>query len=152
MTTGRSGEVSLIMSSMSQASTNAVLETAAPLATAEEVKAIALQHFDIRGEPTRLPGERDSNFHIRTEQGDHVLLRISNPAEDRQLTDFQTKLLLHIEQADPALPVPRIVRSVEGSAEIVLSLSDQYPSVVRLYSFLQGVPLYRTLPTRQQQR
>src|SRR5919112_1123294 len=138
MTTGRSGEVSPIMSTTSRASINAVLETAVPVAAADEVKAIALQHFGIRGAPTRLPGERDSNFHIRAEEGDHFLLRISNPVEDRQVTDFQTKLLLHIEQTDPALPVPRLVRSVEGSAEVVLSLQGPRPSVVRLYTFLQG--------------
>ena len=43
MTAGRSGEVSPIMSTTSQASINAVLETAVPVAAAEEVKAIALQ-------------------------------------------------------------------------------------------------------------
>src|SRR5919112_3873570 len=136
MTTGRSGEVSPIMSTTSRASINAVLETAVPVAAAEEVRAIALQHFGVRSNPTRLPGERDSNFHIRTEDGNHFLLRISNPVEDRQVTDFQTKLLLHIEQADPSLPVPRIIRSLDGSAETVLSLPGQRPSVVRLYSFL----------------
>ncbi|QRM35754.1 phosphotransferase [Microvirga sp. VF16] len=140
------------MSTTSQASINAVLETAVPVAAGEEVKAIALQHFGIRGEPTRLPGERDSNFHIRTEEGDHFLLRISNPVEDRQVTDFQTKLLLHIEQTDPLLPVPRIVRSVEGRSEIVLTLPGQLPSVVRLYTFLQGEPLHKTPPSRRQRR
>lgn len=138
--------------STTQASINAVLETAVPVATVEEAKAIALRHFGIRGEASRLPGERDSNFHIRTEEGEHFLLRITNPVEDRQVTDFQTKLLLHIERADPSLPVPRIVRSVDGSAETVLSLPGQSPSVVRLYSFLQGEPLHRTAPSRQQQR
>ena len=140
------------MSTPSQASINAVLEAAVPVAAAEEVKAIALRYFGIRGEPTRLPGERDSNFHIGTEAGDHFLLRISNPVEDRQVTDFQTKLLLHIEQADPALPVPRLVRSAEGRVEAVLSLQGQRPSVVRLYTFLKGEPLHRTPLSRQQQR
>jgi len=152
MTAGRSGEVSLIMSTTSQASINAVLETAVPVAATEEVKTIALQHFGIRGESTRLPGERDSNFHIRTQEGDHFLLRISNPVEDRQVTDFQTKLLLHIEQSDPSLPVPRIVRSVEGRPETVLTLPGQLPSVVRLYTFLQGEPLYKTSPSQRQRR
>lgn len=150
MTAGRSGEVSLIMSTTPQASIKAVLETAVPVAAAEEVRAIALRHFGIRGAPTRLPGERDSNFHIRAEDGDHFLLRISNPVEDRQVTDFQTKLLLHIEQTDSGLPVPRIVRSVEGRPEIVLTLPGQPPSVVRLYTFLQGEPLYKTPPSRRQ--
>jgi len=140
------------MSTTAQAGINAVLETAVPVAAPEEVKAIALQHFGIRGEPTRLPGERDSNFHIRTEEGDHFLLRIINPVEDRQVTDFQTKLLLHIEQTDPLLPVPRIVRSVEGRSEIVLTLPGQPPSVVRLYTFLRGVPLYKTPSSRRQRR
>jgi len=152
MTAGHSGEVSLIMSTTAQAGINAVLETAVPVAAPEEVKAIALHHFGIRGEPTRLPGERDSNFHIRTEEGDHFLLRISNPVEDRQVTDFQTKLLLHIEQTDPLLPVPRIVRSVEGRSEIVLTLPGQPPTVVRLYTFLRGVPLYKTPSSRRQRR
>ena len=140
------------MSTTAQAGINAVLETAVPVAAPEEVKAIALHHFGIRGEPTRLPGERDSNFHIRTEEGDHFLLRISNPVEDRQVTDFQTKLLLHIEQTDPLLPVPRIVRSVEGRSEIVLTLPGQPPTVVRLYTFLRGVPLYKTPSSRRQRR
>ncbi len=152
MTTGRSVEVSPIMSMTSQASSNAVLETAAPVAATDEVKAIALQHFGIRGDPTRLPGERDSNFHIRTEDGNHFLLRISNPVEDRQVTGFQTKLLLHIEQTDPSLPVPRIIGSVEGTPEIILALPGQPPSVVRLYTFLQGVPLHKTPSSPRQQR
>lgn len=138
------------MSTTSQASINAVLETAVPVAADEEVKLIALQYFAIRGEPTRLPGERDSNFHIRTEEGDHFLLRISNPVEDRQVTDFQTKLLMHIEQTDPLLPVPRIVRSVEGRSQIVLTLPGQLPSVVRLYTYLQGEPLHKVSSSRRQ--
>ncbi|WP_449376157.1 phosphotransferase [Bosea thiooxidans] len=59
----------------------------------------------LAGEASELTGERDRNYHLRA--GDaHYVLKVSNPAEDPQVIDFQTRALLHIAAVDPGLPVP----------------------------------------------
>jgi Ser/Thr protein kinase RdoA (MazF antagonist) len=73
-----------------------------------------------------------------------VLLKVTNAAEPREITRFQTDALLEIARADPSLPVPRIVPTLGGEAEHVARLPGQGESVVRLLTYLHGEPLHRT--------
>ena len=82
-----------------------LLDTASPALTLDEVE-------ELRGKfsaSTRRPGARGrtgSKFSLRVGET-HYVLKVSNPAESRQVIDFQTRALLHIAQVDPELPVPR---------------------------------------------
>jgi Ser/Thr protein kinase RdoA (MazF antagonist) len=119
-----------------------LLDTASPALTLDEVDGIARDVFGLTARISELAGERDRNFHLQV--GDeHYVLKVSNPAESRQVIDFQTRALLHIAQVNPNLPVPRLVPTRAGAAEWVLALENETPRIVRVLSFLQGVPFHR---------
>lgn len=99
-----------------------------------EAAALALHHFGVEGRLKRLASERDLNFHIAT-PGQGYVLKLANPAEPAEVTDFQTRALLHLE--GKGLPVPRVIRSLAGETEVPLPQGR-----LRLLTYLEGMPLH----------
>lgn len=127
--------------------TSVLLDTASPELSLRDVECMARDVFGLVGEVSELTGERDRNYHLRS--GDaHCVLKVSNPAEDPQVIDFQTRALLHIAAVDPELPVPRLLRTRTGAADWLLEGPGGAPRLVRVLSFLQGVPLHKASVSR----
>ncbi|TSD90503.1 phosphotransferase [Mycobacterium sp. KBS0706] len=116
----------------------------------EDAERLVRARWGIAGRAEALSSERDQNFRIETASGRRVLLKIADPAEARQVTNFQTELLLHLERTDPQLPAPRILRTPEGAAEIEISAGA--PLVARMLSFLDGTPLATVAARSPRQR
>jgi Ser/Thr protein kinase RdoA (MazF antagonist) len=106
----------------------------------EDAERLARARYGIEGRADALSSERDQNFRIETAAGQRVLLKVSDPAEARQVTNLQTAILQHLERTDPGLPVPRILPARDGAVEIELDCNGT-PRVARLLSFLEGAPL-----------
>ena len=68
-----------------------VLEAKAPAFSAEEAEGIAERFFGVHSRARALVSERDQNFHLRGKEGREYVLKISNPAEDPTVLDFQTR-------------------------------------------------------------
>lgn len=100
---------------------------------------LAREVFGVEGRMKRLTSERDLNIHIATPAQGYVL-KLANPAEPPEVTDFQTKALLHLEGA--GLPVPRVIRTLAGATEAVVP-----QGVLRLLTYLEGVPLHLVAPS-----
>jgi hydroxylysine kinase len=94
--------------------------------------------FGIGGRAQLLKSERDQNFLIDGDAGP-CLLKITNPAEDRGVTNLQTAALLHVAAVDLGLPVPRLLPDRAGQNEHILTLADGRSCIARLLSFLPGV-------------
>lgn len=120
-----------------------VLNSPAPPVTQAEAEAVARRHFGITGTACNLASERDTNFHVVTEDGRGYALKFANPAEPPQNTNFQTEALLYLERIDPALPVPKVVRALNGGHELMLPLSDGRQSVVRMLTWVVGEQVAR---------
>ena len=105
--------------------TATVLDSSAPILSEEDVRNLLGDIYGIEGTVTPLTSERDRNYHIMAKDGRHVLLKITNSAEPREITHFQTAALLQIEKADPALPVPRIVPTRSGQSFHLAELPGQ---------------------------
>lgn len=88
---------------------------------------------------TSLTSERDVNFRVEAGTGSFVL-KLANPAESAEVTDFQIKALLHLEPA--GLPVPRVVRTLEGKTEALVPEGR-----LRLLTYLEGEMLHRAAPS-----
>jgi Ser/Thr protein kinase RdoA (MazF antagonist) len=102
-------------------------------------------HWGIRGTSRPLSGERDQNTRVCTPDDRCYVLKVSSPIEDPILVDFQVQAMLHLEQADPTIPVPRVQRALDGA--IVKTLrSNEGEHVVRLLSWVDGVPLEDAAP------
>ncbi|WBV41393.1 phosphotransferase [Pseudoroseomonas cervicalis] len=126
----------------------AVLDQPAPPAGPEEAAALARDAFGLDAEARPLTGERDRNFRLTTAAGRDYALRIIHPAEPAEVSDFQSRALLHVAEAAPDLPVPRLHWPRGGAApEALWTPPGGGPACrVRLLDYLPGRPLYQAAP------
>ena len=61
-----------------------------------------------------LPGERDRNFHLHTADRRDFVLKILDFNSSPEATDCQLRVLEHLAEQDPALPVPRVYPTALG--------------------------------------
>ncbi|SCK16654.1 phosphotransferase [Vogesella sp. LIG4] len=137
---------------MSEAMDNQLFTTMAAATAADEVAALLWTHYRLRGDSSKLNSERDENFHIRADDGREYVLKLSHPAEDRAVTDFQTRALLHAIQRDPGLPIPQVIARQDGAPYGVVAMRDGSQRVLRLLSFLHGQPLHQVSRSEAQRR
>lgn len=118
------------------------LASPVPALTATAGADMARRLFGLR-EPTArlLSAERDLNLLVTSREGAQFVMKVANAAEKPEATGFQTAALRHVETVAPELPVPRIVRTVDGATEARVELDDGRAHTVRLLSFLHGRPL-----------
>lgn len=131
---------------------NESLTTKSHAISLEEAEQLARSRYGIEGRASQLTSERDQNFKIAALDGRTYALRVSNPAEDWLVTDFQMRALLHIEKVDPELPVPRVIRTLDEKVHFSEAFGDDPPRSVRLLSYLPGVPLNTVERTSAQRR
>ncbi|QGZ64561.1 phosphotransferase [Paraburkholderia acidisoli] len=122
-----------------------VLSTHPPALSADEAQRFAWEWYGLRVRVSALNGERDLNFLAVGEDGRKYVLKFVNAAEPRDVTNFQTEVLLHLGRRDPSLPVPRVVAARDGRCEPELECGGQR-IVMRLVSYLEGVPLHNVTP------
>ncbi len=114
-----------------------MLTTSAPGFSDEAGAEIAAQYFGIRAKTKPLVSERDQNFRLDAEDGTRYTLKISNQAEQEQVIEFQNHALLHVAVADPSLPLPRVLSSLDGQLHCkVVTAGMTY--FVRVFSWLEG--------------
>ena len=71
------------------------LNEAPPACTAEFARDFVRRNYGINGEVHQLDCERDQIFTVHTGPDEGFVLRFTNPAEDRQVSSFQTEALRH---------------------------------------------------------
>jgi Ser/Thr protein kinase RdoA (MazF antagonist) len=123
---------------------SSLMTNIAPI-TPGEAAALAKRLFGIDGTAQVLKGERDENFLLRGPAGAFVL-KVTNPAEDRSVTAFQTNALLHVAAEDPELPVPRLLRAESGEFEAEIHTGPD-TRIARLMSFLPGTMAINVAPS-----
>ena len=122
-----------------------LLSHAPPVVTLDEAAGIAARVFGVRGTLRALTSERDTNFHLRLEGGQQALLKITNAAEDRAVTEMQTMALTHLASVAPDLSVQRVCATLDGAPWQVVALAGQN-HVVRLLTWLDGTMLHAAMP------
>jgi 4-aminobutyrate aminotransferase-like enzyme/Ser/Thr protein kinase RdoA (MazF antagonist) len=85
--------------------------------TTAQAQQIARDLFQLDATATRLNGEYDDNFHLKTrsgnESGREFALKIMRPECDRALVDLQIAVLDHLRE----LPVPRVAGEVKTTSD-----------------------------------
>lgn len=117
------------------------LESAPPRINQATASALVHRHYGIRATATAFACERDATFRLTAADGQSFTLKISNPAEAPLDTNFQTEAMLWVARADPGLPVPRVLSAEDGRYEIPVQLEDGRTSVLRMLTWLDGVPV-----------
>jgi Ser/Thr protein kinase RdoA (MazF antagonist) len=102
------------------------------------VESLVREHYGIRARAERLTGDRDENFRIQVEHGPGYVLKAPSATESSTTADLLPAVLLHLERVASELPVPRIVRSRHGGAQIKFSDCGGEPRVASLCTFLPG--------------
>lgn len=75
----------------------------------ELAQKILLDHFDLQGELSPLPGEIDFNFLVTIKGRPTYILKISRTDQDWSSIDFQVKILTYLAARDPAFSAPKII-------------------------------------------
>jgi hydroxylysine kinase len=104
----------------------------------ERAVALARERYGVQASATRLTGERDENFKLTASDGAEYVLKIANSAESAAITGLQIGALVHLQRIDGALPVPRILRTLEGEVEVRFADSAASARTARILTYLSG--------------
>ena len=111
----------------------------APQFSAGEVASLIRAHYGIEAATlSPLPGERDQNVLLQLRSGERYVLKISNPGESRELLEAQNKMLRCVAGFGCACPTP--IPGL-GNEELVMVAGAGGDHLVRLVSYIEGVPL-----------
>ena len=119
----------------------AVLVTPPPAFDEREVAELLRDQFDLGGKLSALPSERDQNFSLTVDTGAKFVVKISNPAEDPVVTDFQNRVLEHLSHVDLQTLVPTVLRATNGERIVSRTDIDGRSCAVRVLTWQYGVPL-----------
>ena len=122
-----------------------LLNTTPPAFSLAAAEKISRQMFCINGHAQPLDSERDQNFRLDADNGRRYTLKISNPAEQEQVVDFQNRALLHIADRDPAIPLPRVIPARDERLHCRAERKGT-SHLVRMLSWVDGKPLGDTRP------
>lgn len=112
----------------------------------DEAAAVAAEAFGIDGTAHLLTSERDQNFRIDAADRAYVL-KVTHPAEPREVTAFQTAVQVHA--VERGAPVPRLHRARDGAWVATADLGAG-PQALRLIDHVDGVPMARAPRTARQ--
>lgn len=110
----------------------------------EEACALAADVYGLRGTATKFSTEKDDTFRINVGDGRKVVLKVANPSEDRDEIDFQIGMMVHIEDRDPDVPVPRVIPDASGRLHHYIEDRAGQRRIVRMMTYAEGTPLDST--------
>jgi 4-aminobutyrate aminotransferase-like enzyme/Ser/Thr protein kinase RdoA (MazF antagonist) len=90
------------------------LRTSPPVFTVAEGERIARDTYGLAGSVRPLPGERDCNFHLHTADQREYVLKIVDLEAGADAADCLIRVLRHLAEQDPTLPVPRVLATEVG--------------------------------------
>ena len=114
--------------------------------------ALARDHYGLDVHAARMTGERDENFRLSAADGTQYVLKIAHTVEEPEVTELLTAVLLHVEQTDPALPCPRVLRARTGDTQVHFKDQTGCTRTARLLSYLPGKLLGSSKRSEQQRR
>ena len=109
-----------------------VFDSPPPSYSDEELLSIANDYFGQKGKIKQLVSERDQNARLISDDDEYVI-KIANSAEDKGLIEFQNAVLNHVNDLDPSLSIPKVMKGKEGQE--IFKYKDHN---VRLITYLKG--------------
>ena len=102
-----------------------------------EAERIARDCYGLAVAVQPLSGERDCNFRLRSADRREYVLKIIDREATPEAIDCQIRVLRHLAEADPALPVPRVHATAQG-AELGTIQRDDGSYTTCLMGYLPG--------------
>ena len=116
---------------------NSIFNSKPPNFTMKEISKFIDEEYNLDGDLRILDSDRDQNFHIYSNQIDHIL-KISNPAEQSCVLELQDKATRYILARNPKIEVPI------QKGPIKRKKKDGVMYSIRLLSYVKGKPLDRS--------
>ena len=114
-----------------------VFSTPAPIFSTEEAEAMVSAFYGFVARASVPNSERDQNFLCSTSDGQKMVLKISNPDEDKGVLEMQNECMKHIHDRDAWLEVPLVIAGIDQN-EIMMVNQGSITYLVRLVSYLNG--------------
>ena len=121
------------------------LRAAPPAFGIAEGERIARNLYGLAVSISALPGERDCNFRLRTAEAHEFVLKILEVAAEASSIECLVRVLDHLAEQDPTLPVPRLFPTLQGEA-LGRFTRDGVDYATCLVSFLPGRLLIESKP------
>jgi len=112
--------------------------TPSPPVTARQAAEAIGACFGLSGELARLPGEADDNFLLDAGADQRYVVKFAHLRADPAVVDVQVRVLRHIEETAPGLPVPRVLPAASGEPWTVVPDGPLAGRVVHGLSYLDG--------------
>lgn len=110
----------------------------------QQVAAELRRQYDLAGQLSRIPTEKDDTFRLATDIG-RFLVKIAPATEAAQIVNLQSAVMLHLEKSRPAIPVQRLIRGVRGQVESTVVDPRGNARLMRVMSYLDGDLLASTI-------
>lgn len=107
------------------------------------------EHYHLGGRLDRLATEKDDTFRLRTDSRP-FLVKLAPPSEPPAVVAVQTAAMRFLEYTAPELPVQRVRLTPGGDDNVVVSMSDGSPRVLRVFDFVEGAVLAEVQPDTAQ--
>ena len=108
-----------------------------PLQLQNNISAISdlvMKHYNLGGTYTKLPGEEDFNFLLKTDEGLKYTVKLSRQKSDLGSIEFQAAIMKHLQKTALPFKIPEIVTSKDNQ-EFVALPSSQY---LRIQKWVEG--------------
>jgi 4-aminobutyrate aminotransferase-like enzyme/Ser/Thr protein kinase RdoA (MazF antagonist) len=116
-----------------------------PNVTVADATRILGRYWGIEGTIRSLPGERERNFHVYTEDAGEFVLKVASPLEDPAAIELQAEAMAHVARVLPTSPTPRLVPGTGGDLVVHHVIGGEQHSA-RLLNWLPGRPLADVAP------
>lgn len=117
----------------------------------EEAAALLEARYGKRARLQRLITEKDDTFLVERKDGARYVAKISNPDETAGEISLEVDAIEHVAAKDPALPVPRVVRALDGGRWFEHEDDHGQFRKVRLLTYVPGL-LMDNFPLSRVQR
>jgi len=116
------------------------------------VESVVRKHYGFPAHALHLSGDRGENFRIYGRDATGHVFKVLSPGESIATADLLPAVLMHLERVAPELPVPRIVRTLEGHTLVKFNDLRGTPRIASLCTFLPGKLLLSTTRCSAQRR
>jgi len=103
-----------------------------------DARRIASELYGLNVSVRSLPGERDYNFHLKTDSGREFVLKIAQVEEQRDTLDMQNRALEHLAAHDPSLSLPVVCLTSTGETIAQVTTEDGMVHLARLLTYVPG--------------
>jgi hydroxylysine kinase len=134
---------------LAQIAQESALESSGQAFPEQQVAAELRQLYDLTGQLTRIPTEKDDTFRLAT-TGGQFLVKIAPASESAQIVNLQSAVMQHLENSAQPIPAQRLIRGVHGQVESTVVDPGGENRILRVLSYLDGSLLAKANPTPAQ--